>query len=131
MFVDALRYPLADRTRLDGTAKCLAALLFSGVLLRFAARLWPDWALVAPLLLAVAPLLAFLGLLGGVLAGGGFPPLATTDTVRLAGRLLGVATVYLLPAAIRGSDRPILERVARKMRYGGTAVDRRARPGAR
>jgi len=27
-------------------------------------------------------------------------PLATTDTVRLAGRLLGVATVYLLPAAI-------------------------------
>jgi hypothetical protein len=100
VFVDALRYPLADRTRLDGTAKCLAALLFSGVLLRFAARLWPDWALVAPLLLAVAPLLAFLGLLGGVLAGGGFPPLATTDTVRLAGRLLGVATVYLLPAAI-------------------------------
>lgn len=100
MFLDALRYPLADRTRLDGTAKCLAALLFVGVLLRFAARLWPDWALVAPLALAVAPLLAFLGLLGGVLTGDGFPPLATTATGRLAGRLFGVAAVYLLPAAV-------------------------------
>ncbi|KKF39198.1 hypothetical protein FK85_30470, partial [Halorubrum saccharovorum] len=46
MFIDALRYPIADRTRLDGTAKCLAALLLCGALVRFAARLWPDWSLV-------------------------------------------------------------------------------------
>jgi len=100
VLVDALRYPVADRTRLDGTAKCLAALLFCGALVRFAARLWPDWASVAPLLLAALPLLAWLGLVGGVLAGDGFPPLATTVTRRLAGRLLGVAVVYLLPAAV-------------------------------
>ncbi|WP_435096254.1 hypothetical protein [Halorubrum sp. N11] len=100
MFVDALRYPLADRTRFDGTAKSLASLLLCGALIRFSARLWPDWSLVVPLVVAVAPLLAWLGLLGGVLAGDGFPPLATTLTGRLAGRLLGVAAVYLLPAAI-------------------------------
>ncbi|WP_128904072.1 hypothetical protein [Halorubrum amylolyticum] len=100
MFLDALRYPLADRRRLDGTAKCLAALLICGALVRFAARLSPDWSLVAPLVLAVGPLLAWLGLLGGVLAGDGFPSLATTATARLAGRLLGVAAVYLLPAAV-------------------------------
>jgi hypothetical protein len=100
VFLDALRYPLADRTRLDGTAKCLAALLCCGALVRFAARLWPDWSLVAPLALAAVPLLAWLGLLGGVLAGDGFPRLATIGTARLAGRLFGVAVVYLLPAAV-------------------------------
>ena len=100
MFLDALRYPFADRTRLDGTAKCLAALLICGALVRFAARLWPDWSLVAPLALAVAPLLAWLGLLGGVLAGDEFPRLATAGTARLAGRLFGVAVVYLLPAVV-------------------------------
>ncbi|EMA67023.1 hypothetical protein [Halorubrum kocurii] len=100
MFLDALRYPFADRTRLDGTAKSLASLLLCGTLVRFAARLWPDWSLVAPLLLAVVPLLAWLGLLGGVLAGDGFLPLATTVTARLGGRLLGVAAVYLLPAGL-------------------------------
>jgi len=99
MFLDALRYPLADRTRLDGTATCLAALLLGGALLRAAARLWPDWALLAPLLLAAGPLIAFLGLVGGVLAGEGFPPVATVATARLAGRLLGVVAVYLAPAA--------------------------------
>ncbi|PHQ40480.1 hypothetical protein DJ69_00445 [Halorubrum persicum] len=100
MFTDALRYPFADRTRRDGTAKCLAALLLCGALVRVAARLWPDWSLVAPLALAVAPLLAWLGLLGGVLADDGFPRLATAATARLAGRLFGVAAVYLLPAAV-------------------------------
>ncbi|WP_148415956.1 hypothetical protein [Haloferax sp. KTX1] len=100
MFVDALRYPFADRTRVDGTATCLVALLLAGTLFRLAARLWPDLTLLAPALLAVAPLLAFFGLLGGVLAGDGFPPLATTETLRLAGRVVGVAAVYLLPAAV-------------------------------
>ncbi|MFC7323717.1 DUF4013 domain-containing protein [Halorubrum rutilum] len=100
MFLDALRYPFADRARLDGTAKCLAALLLGGALLRAAARLWPDWALLAPLLLAVGPLVAFLGLVGGVLAGEGFRPVATVATARLAGRLLGVVAVYLAPAAV-------------------------------
>ena len=100
MFLEALRYPFADRARRNGTAKCLAALLLGGALLRTAAGLWPDWALLAPLLLAVAPVVAFLGLVGGVLAGDGFPPVATAATARLAGRLLGVAAVYLLPAAL-------------------------------
>ncbi len=100
LFLDALRYPFADRTRLNGTATCLAALLFSGALLRLAATLWPDWALLAPLLLAVGPLAAFLGLVGGVLAGEGFPPVATAATARLAGRLFGVAAVYLSPAVV-------------------------------
>lgn len=100
LFLDALRYPVADRTRLDGTATCLAALLLGGALLRLAATLWPDWALLAPLLLAVGPLAAFLGLVGGVLAGEGFPPVATAVTARLAGRLFGVAAVYLSPAVV-------------------------------
>ncbi|SFR30445.1 DUF4013 domain-containing protein [Halorubrum sodomense] len=100
MFVEALRYPFADRTRLDGTAKCLAALLLGGALLRTAAGLWPDWALLVPLLLAVGPLVAFLGLVGGVLAGEGFRPVATAATARLGGRLLGVGAVYLSPAAV-------------------------------
>jgi hypothetical protein len=100
MFLDALRYPFADRTRRNGTATCLAALLFGGALLRLAATLWPDWALLAPLLLAVGPLAAFLGLVGGVLAGEGFPPVATAGTARLAGRLLGVGAVYLSPAVL-------------------------------
>ncbi|MGM0447902.1 MAG: hypothetical protein ACQERM_06575 [Methanobacteriota archaeon] len=100
MFLEALRYPFADRARLDGTATCLAALLLGGALVRAAAGLWPDAALLAPLLLAVGPLLAFLGLVGGVLAGEGFPSVATRATARLAGRLLGVAVVYLAPAAV-------------------------------
>ena len=100
MFLEALRYPFADRTRLDGTATCLAALLLGGTLLRLAATLWPDWALLAPLLLAVGPLAAFLGLVGGVLAGEGFPSVATAATARLGGRLFGVAAVYLSPAVV-------------------------------
>ncbi|MFC7185368.1 DUF4013 domain-containing protein [Halorubrum yunnanense] len=100
MFLEALRYPFADRTRLDGTAACLAALLLGGALLRTAAGLWPDWALLAPLSLAVGPLVAFLGLVGGVLAGEGFPRVATRATARLAGRLLGVGAVYLSPAVV-------------------------------
>ncbi len=100
MFLEALRYPFADRMRLDGTAKCLASLLFGGALLRTATRLWPDWALLAPLLLAVVPLAAFLGLVGGVLAGDGFPRVATAATARLAGRLFGVGAVYLSPAVV-------------------------------
>ena len=100
MFLDAIRYPLADRTRLNGTGKCLAALLCCAALVRFAARLWPDWSVVAPLALAVGPRFAWFGLLGGVLTGAGFPRLATAATGRLAGRLFGVAAVYLLPAAV-------------------------------
>jgi hypothetical protein len=100
MFLDALRYPFADRTRLDGTAKCLAALLLGGASLRAAVQLWPDWALLVPLLFAVGMLTAFLGLVGGVLAGDGFPRVATATTARLAGRLLGVGAVYLLPATL-------------------------------
>ncbi|ELK51522.1 hypothetical protein G3A49_02735 [Haloferax volcanii] len=100
VFVDALRYPFADRARVDGTATCLVALLVGGTLLRLAARLWPDLTFLAPALAAVVPLVVFLGLVGGVLAGDGFPPLATTETLRLAGRVVGVAAVYLLPAAV-------------------------------
>lgn len=100
MFADALRYPFADRTRLDGTATCYLSLLMSGLLLRFAAQLWPDWAALAPLVAAAVPLLAVLGFLGGVLSGEGFPPLSTRRTARLAGRLLGIGVVYLTPPAI-------------------------------
>lgn len=100
MFLEALRYPFAERAQRNGTAKCLAALLLGGALLRTAAGLWPDWALLAPLLLAVAPVVAFLGLVGGVLAGDGFPPVATAATARLAGRLLGAGAVYLSPAVL-------------------------------
>jgi len=100
MFLEALRYPFADRAQRNGTAKCLAALLLGGALLRTAAGLWPDWALLAPLLLAVGPLVAFLGLVGGVLAGEGFPRVASAAATRLAGRLLGVGAVYLSPAVV-------------------------------
>jgi len=100
MFLEALRYPFADRARRNGTAKCLAALLLGGALLRTAAGLWPDWALLAPLLLAIGPLVAFLGLVGGVLAGEGFPRVASAAAARLAGRLLGVVAVYLSPAVV-------------------------------
>jgi hypothetical protein len=100
MFPEALRYPVADRTRLNGTAKCLAALLLAGVLLRIAAQLWPDAAFAVPLLLAAVPIATFLGLLGGVLAGGGFPAVPTAAAARLAGRLAGVAAVYLSPAVV-------------------------------
>ncbi|WP_435184908.1 hypothetical protein [Halobellus sp. EA9] len=100
LFVDALRYPVRDRTRLDGTAICLVAVLLAGALLRVAGALWPDWAFAAPALLAVVPVLAFLGLVGGVLAGEGFPELLSPATATVAGRLLGVAVVYLVPPAL-------------------------------
>lgn len=100
MFTDALRYPFADRTRRDGTVACFVSLLLSGALLRVAAQLWPDWAAVVVLLLATGPALLVLGLLGGVLAGDGFPRALSRRTARLAGRLLGVAFVYLLPPGL-------------------------------
>jgi len=74
VFVDALRYPLADRTRLDGTAKCLArsragaASVCSTPLLRLGA----TW-LLAPSLLCSRFVAS------SPEAGS---PLATTDTVR-------------------------------------------------
>ena len=100
LFVDALRYPLADRPRIDGTVACFVSLLLTAALLRVAAGLWPDWAALGPFLLAAAPLCVFLGLLGGVLAGEGFPAPLTTATARSAGRLFGVAVVYALPSAV-------------------------------
>jgi hypothetical protein len=78
---------------------CFAALLLSATLLRLAAGLWPDFAFLLPVLLAVGPTILFFGFVGGVLAGDGFPRLATMNTLRLAGRLLGIAGVYLIPAA--------------------------------
>ena len=100
LFVDALRYPLGDRSRLNGTIACFVALLLTAALLRVAAGLWPDWAALVPLGLTVGPLCVFFGLLGGILAGEGVPAPLTTTTVRLAGRLVGVAVVYSLPSAV-------------------------------
>ena len=62
--------------------------------------LWPDVAFLVPAALAVVPVVAFAGLLAGVLAGEGFPDLLAWSTARLAGRLLGVTAVYLLPPAV-------------------------------
>lgn len=100
LFVDALRYPVRDRANLDGTATCLLAVLLAGALLRVAGALWPDWAFLAPAALALVPILAFLGLVGGVLAGEGFPEPLSPATARLAGRLLAVTLVYALPPAL-------------------------------
>lgn len=100
LFVDALRYPVRDRAHLDGTASCLVALLLASALLRVAGALWPDWAFAVPAALAVVPILAFLGLLGGVLAGEGFPDLRSPAAARLAARLLAVSVAYLLPPAL-------------------------------
>lgn len=100
LFVDALRFPIRDRTRLDGTVKCLVCLLLAGVFVRLATRLWPDWAFLGPLALAVVPTFAFLGLVGGILSGAGFPDLLTRSTAGLAGRLLGVSIAYLLVPAL-------------------------------
>ena len=100
LFVDALRYPVRDRPRLDGTVKCLVSVLLVGVLARIAGALWPDVAFVLPAALAVVPIVAFFGLLAGVLAGEGFPALLSRTSARLAGRLLGVTVVYLLPPAV-------------------------------
>ena len=100
MFVDALRYPIRDRPRFRGTVKCLVSLLLVGVLARVAGALWPDVAFVVPAALAVVPAVGFLALLGGVLAGEGFPDLRTRHAARLGGRLLGVVAVYLLPPAV-------------------------------
>ncbi|MCD2199499.1 hypothetical protein LPA44_06255 [Halobacterium sp. KA-4] len=96
LFVDALRYPIQDRTRLDGTAKCLVCLLLAGILFRIAARIWPDWAFLAPLVVAVVPAAGFFGLVGGVLSGAEFPDLLTRSTATFARRLLAVSAVYLL-----------------------------------
>ncbi|MFB6250092.1 MAG: DUF4013 domain-containing protein [Halobellus sp.] len=96
MFFEALRYPVSDRSRLDGTAKCLLALLLAGALLRAAARLWPDWAALVPLLLVITPILVFLGFISDVLSGNGFPDMPTRETLRRATRLLGVSIGYLL-----------------------------------
>jgi len=100
VFLEALRYPVADRSRLDGTAKCLLALLLAAALLRAAARLWPDWAALAPLALVVIPVFGFLGFISGVLSGEGFPHLPTGETVRRAARLFGVAVGYLFVPAL-------------------------------
>ncbi|GAA0287087.1 hypothetical protein [Halobacterium noricense] len=96
LFVDALRYPIRDRTQLDGTAKCLVCLLLAGILLRIASRIWPDWAFLGPLVLAIVPAVGFFGLVGGVLSGAGFPDLLTRSTATFAWRLLAVSAVYLL-----------------------------------
>ncbi len=100
MFVDALRYPIRDRTRLDGTVKCLVAVLLVGVLARIAGSLWPDVAFLVPAAAALVPVGGFFGLLAGVLSGEGFPDLLARSSARLAGRLLGVTAVYLLPSAV-------------------------------
>jgi hypothetical protein len=100
LFVDALRYPIRDRTRLDGTAKCLVSVLVVGVLARVAGSLWPDLAFLVPAALALVPIVTFFGLLAGVLAGEGFPALLARSSARLAGRLLGVTVAYLLPPAV-------------------------------
>lgn len=100
MFVDALRYPVRGRGRLDGTLRCLGSVLLVGGLARVAGAVWPDWGFLVPAGLAVLPALAFLGLLGGVLAGEGFPRLPTRAAVRLAGRLSAVVAAYLLVPAV-------------------------------
>lgn len=100
LYVDALRYPIRDRTRLDGTLKCLVSVLLVGVLARIAGSLWPDVAFLVPAALTVVPVVAFFALLAGVLAGEGVPALRTWTSVRLAARLLGVTAVYLLPPAV-------------------------------
>lgn len=100
MFVDALRYPIRDRTRLDGTLKCLGSVLAAGGLLRVAGLLWPSVTALAPAALAVLPVFGFFALLGGVLADEGFPALLARSSARRAGRLLGVVVVYLLPPAV-------------------------------
>jgi len=100
LFVDALRYPIRDRPRLDGTVKCLVSVLLVGVLARAAGALWPDVAFLVPAALTVVPVVAFAALIAGVLAGEGFPGLRTRSSARRAGRLLGVTAVYLLPPAV-------------------------------
>ena len=100
LFVDALRYPVRDRRRLDGTLKCLVSVLSVGVLTRVAGALWPDLAFLVPAALAVVPVAGFFALLAGVLAGEGFPRLFARSSARLAGRLLGVTVAYLLPPAV-------------------------------
>jgi hypothetical protein len=100
LFIDALRYPIRDRPRLDGTVKCLVSVLFVGVLVRIAGALWPDVAFLVPAALALVPVFAFFALLAGVLADEGFPTLRARSSARLAGRLLGVTAVYLLPPAV-------------------------------
>lgn len=100
LFVDALRYPIRDRPRLDGTVKCLVSVLLVGVLARIARVLWPDVAFLVPAALAILPVLGFFALLAGVLSGEGFPDLRTRASVRRAGRLAGVTLVYLLPPAV-------------------------------
>lgn len=99
MFLDALRYPFRDRSRLDGTVTCLVSVLLAGVLLRTAGSVWPDWGFVVPAALSLAPILAICALLGGVLADDGFPDLLTRTAARLAGRLLIVTITYLLVPA--------------------------------
>jgi hypothetical protein len=100
LFVDALRYPIRDRPRLDGTVKCLVSVLLVGVLARIARALWPDVAFLVPVALAILPVLGFLALLAGVLAGDGFPDLYRRASARRAGRLAGVTAAYLLPPAV-------------------------------
>lgn len=100
MFVDALKYPVQDRQHLNGTLTCLVTLLLVGVLARLAGALWPTVAFVVPAAAATLPALAFCALLAGVLAGEGTPDLLARSSARLAGRLLGVTAVYLLPPAL-------------------------------
>ncbi len=99
LFVDALRYPVRDRPRLDGTVKCLVSVLLVGVLVQVAGALWPDLAFLVPAALVILPVLAFFSLVAGVLAGQGFPDLRTGASARRAGRLAGVTAAYLLPPA--------------------------------
>ncbi|GGJ03971.1 hypothetical protein GCM10008995_12250 [Halobellus salinus] len=100
LFVDALRYPVRDRSRLDGTVKCLVSVLVAGVLVQVAGALWPDVTFLVPAALVLFPAVVFVALLAGVLAGEGFPSLRTRGSARRAGRLAGVTAAYLLPPAV-------------------------------
>jgi hypothetical protein len=105
MLGEAIRYPVADGTARDAVAVCTGLVVVALLLLRAGSALWPGLLAVVPLALVVVPASAFLGYLGRVLrpdpAGGTTQAFDwSTATVRLGGRLLLLATVYLLPAVV-------------------------------
>lgn len=104
MLTDSFRYPLRERDARDAVAICTGLVLAVMLLLRVARTLWPDLLAIVPAVAALVPTVLFAGYLGRVLDAGSQSAAAafvwSTENVRLGVRIVAVAAVYLLPAAV-------------------------------
>lgn len=104
---DALRAPIRDSVARRATGFATVITLTVAVLLRIGAGLWPSWTVVLPAVVAIPPIVWFVGHLAAILrettTRGTSDSTAFRLTQRrlvLGGRVLVVAIAYLLVPAV-------------------------------